>query len=48
MQKKFLLQVLALLLFAAFAIASSQKDYEDFNEGFREGWNSTAPSDWQI
>ncbi|MBQ3042853.1 MAG: hypothetical protein IJD53_00190 [Alistipes sp.] len=48
MQKKFLLQVLALLLFAAFAIASSQKDYEDFNEGFREGWNATTPSDWHI
>lgn len=47
MYKKILLQALALLLFAAFAMASSQKEYESFNEGFHAGWNATAPEEYR-
>lgn len=52
MFKKFLLQALVLVLFAAFAMASSQKDYDyvrssEFREDFRQGWNSTAPEEWR-
>lgn len=42
MYKKILLQALALVLFAAFAMASSQ----DFQDGYRAGWNSTAPEEY--
>ena len=42
MYKKLLLQLLTLLLFAVFAMASSK----DFEEGFREGWNATAPEEY--
>ena len=42
MYKKILLQALVLVLFAAFAMASSQ----DFQDGYRAGWNSTAPEEY--
>lgn len=43
MFKKFLLQVLVLVAFAALAIANSK----DAQDGFREGWNSTAPDEYR-
>lgn len=52
MVKKILLQALVLVLFAAFAIASSQKDYDyvkssEFREDFRQGWNSAVPEEYR-
>lgn len=40
MFKKFLFQALVLVLFAAFAIASSQADYERTAKGAALGWGA--------
>ena len=44
MSKKVFLQIIAIVTFIVIALGSADPA---FQEGFREGWNSTAPPEYR-
>ena len=46
--KKFLLAVLLIASLVAIMTACDYESVAAFHEGYRAGWNSTAPEEYQI
>ena len=47
-RKNFILQIITIVFFAFIALSSaSQQDISDFQKGFRDGWNATAPEEYR-
>lgn len=43
----FLLQISVIAVFVLLALGSASQDVADFQKGFRDGWNSTAPEEYR-